>query len=302
MIYEYALDPDVLKKWASNRRDYAEFLREYGKGSPRLISSFPKKKVSKLRGYLLNKSPSDAGSSHCWRYEEMVKEITKSLILRDGAEVADVSWNQQVKTEHRRIPFGVVLSNEEIDIDRNITPESMYSESSIWNHPRQRSIPRTIDCICSAVRGLLCYSIENIVIVDAYGWSNEAIRTIKYFINSIVTDRVNSKLPTIKLFYKEHEQRGLPADRTKQLIVDGLNPDLPEINLQVYELRETEESDVFHNRCIFTEHGGIILGHGIGVSDSETHTDEAILMEKEIHEKKRNQFVGNICFEIVSSS
>ncbi len=44
MIYEYALDPAVLSTWASNERDYAEFLREYGLGTPRIISSFPKKK------------------------------------------------------------------------------------------------------------------------------------------------------------------------------------------------------------------------------------------------------------------
>lgn len=45
MIYEYALDPVVLSTWASNERDYAEFLREYGLGTPRMISSFPKKKI-----------------------------------------------------------------------------------------------------------------------------------------------------------------------------------------------------------------------------------------------------------------
>ena len=43
MIYEYALEPAVLTSWASNDRDYAEFLREYGLGTPRIVSSFPKK-------------------------------------------------------------------------------------------------------------------------------------------------------------------------------------------------------------------------------------------------------------------
>ena len=33
MIYEYALEPAVLTSWASNDRDYAEFLREYGLGT-----------------------------------------------------------------------------------------------------------------------------------------------------------------------------------------------------------------------------------------------------------------------------
>lgn len=62
MIYEYALEPAVLTLWASNNRDYAEFLREYGRGTPRIASSFPMKKATKLRSYLMQHCPQDAQS------------------------------------------------------------------------------------------------------------------------------------------------------------------------------------------------------------------------------------------------
>lgn len=35
-----------------------------------------------------------------------------------------------------------------------------------------------------------------------------------------------------------------------------------DISVHVFELRESGGGDVFHNRCILTEHGGIKLGRG----------------------------------------
>lgn len=308
MIFEYALDPSVLFSWAANRRNYAEFMREYGLGTPRLISSFPKKRASKLRSYLLKNSPSENDSLQGRRHQEMVVKITESLILRDGQNITDASWNEITKTEHERAPFGVVVSSNEIDIDQNITPDNMYSPDSIWEHSRQSNFPRTLDGIFTELRDLLRLSTEKIVIVDAYGWSQDAINTIQHIINSIHEDRVNSKCPSITLYYKEKlgsNNTGIgspPGCRVKQQIMEGLSSDCSDINLIVFELRETEGSDAFHNRCVLTEHGGIILGHGIGVSGNESHTDEAILMEANIYDKKWNQFVETNCFKVVSCS
>ena len=108
------------------------------------------------------------------------------------------------------------------------------------------------------------------------------------------------------LFYKEkrgsgNSGNGSPsADHVRQQIFQGLTGGLSNIQLEVFELRETENNDVFHNRCILTEHGGVITGHGISVSGDESHTDEAILMKPKIYQKKWRQFVEKNCFQVVS--
>ena len=110
------------------------------------------------------------------------------------------------------------------------------------------------------------------------------------------------------LFYKEKRGGGnsgngsSSADHVRQQIFQGLTGDVSNLKIEVFELRETASNDVFHNRCILTEHGGVITGHGIGVSGDEAHTDDAILMKPEIYQKKWRQFIEQNCFQVVSEA
>lgn len=308
MIHEYALEPAVLLSWASNDRDYAEFFREYGLGTPRIISSFPKKKASKLRSYLLRRGPVDEQTLQSRRYTEMVAKLIEAIVLREVPDNCNGSWGEAAKIENERVPFGVVLSSESIETAKNITPGVMYELGSIWNHPDQMNIQRTNEGFIAAISNFPRLATQRIIIIDPFGWKSEAIFLIQFLINSICGERVNSNMPPIALFYKEkrgsdNSGSGSPsAEHIKEQIVQGLDDGVSNIELHVTELRETAGNDVFHNRCILTEHGGVITGHGIGVSGEEEHTDEAILMRPAIYQKKWNQFIEGKCFEIVSQA
>jgi len=308
MIYEYALDPNMLRGWASNNRDYAEFMREYGLGTPRLVSSFPRKKASKLRSYFLSEGPGDIDSLHGQRYLEMVVKIVDSLIIREVHELQSEDWAERTKAENEREPFDVILSSEAIDTPRNITSDNMYGIDSLWNHPRQKNIQRTFEGLNEAVKNIFRLATNQITIVDAYGWTQPAIAAIQSLIELMKVNRVNIKLPNIYLYYKErvdrHNSRNSSpsAGHLKYQILDGLQGDHEDINLYVFELKEVDGEDVFHNRCIFSEHGGVILGHGIGVSGDEAHTDDVSLMEEAIYENKYRQFVGDNRFDIATQS
>lgn len=308
MIHEYALEPTVLSDWASNARDYAEFLREYGLGTSRLVSSFPKKKASKLCSYLLQNSPEDPQSLSGQRYTEMVFKIKESVVIRGVADLQTSTWSEAVVIENHRAPFGVILSSSAIDAENNVTPDSMHLPGSAWNHCGQLNMQRTNAGLLSVIGNLARLSEKHIVIIDPYGWSDEAIGFIRYMINSISHNRLTDDFPKITLFYKEkrggkNAGNGSPSTaHVKSQVMQGLNGEFENFQFEVYELREKAEGDVFHNRCILTEHGGVITGHGIGVSDNEAHTDEAILMRSEIYQKKWQQFIENKCFEVVSSA
>ncbi|ERS84169.1 hypothetical protein Q667_18255 [Marinobacter sp. C1S70] len=308
MIYEYALEPAVLTSWASNNRDYAEFLREYGLGTARIVSSFPKKKASKLRSYLLQHCPQDAQSLTGQRYTEMVLKVVESIVVRDVQVHNTAEWAEAAVIENRRAPFDVILSSTGIQEGNNVTPASMYSQGSIWNHSGQVNISRTNEGLLGAVLNLIRLADARIVIVDPFGWTVEAISFIQFMLQSITNNRVSERLPAIMLFYKEkrgsgNSGNGSPsADHVRQQIFQALTFDVSDLQLEVFELRETENNDVFHNRCILTEHGGVITGHGISVSGDDSHTDEAILMKPEIYQKKWRQFIEQICFQIVSEA
>lgn len=308
MIYEYALEPAVLSSWAENDRDYAEFLREYGLGTPRIVSSFPKKKASKLRSYLLQHSPQNTQSLAGQRYTEMVFKIVESIVVRDVQINNAVDWAEAAVVENRRNPFDVILSSTEIQEGNNVTLASMYSQGSIWNHPGQINVSRTNEGLLAAVLNLIRLADDKIVIIDPFGWTVKAINFIQFMLQSITDNRVSERLPAILLFYKEkrgsgNSGNGSPsADHVRRQLFQGLTGDVSNLQLEVFELRETESNDVFHNRCILTGHGGVITGHGISVSGDEFHTDEAILMKSEIYQKKWQQFVEKNFFKVVSEA
>ncbi|WP_313263085.1 hypothetical protein [Stutzerimonas kunmingensis] len=308
MIHEYALEPTVLSAWASNHRDYAEFLREYGLGTPRIVSSFPKRKPSKLRSYLLQHGPQDAQSLSGRRYTEMVIKLTESVVIRDALDHQASAWSDAAIAENHRAPFGVILSSSAIEAENNVTPDSMYLEGSAWNHCGQMEVKRTNSGIFSVVGDLLRLSSKHILIIDPFGWSAEAINFIRFMVHGISRDRLTDDLPKIVLFFKEkrggvNAGGGSPsADHVKNQVMQGLGEKFGNIEFEVFELRETTVGDVFHNRCILTEHGGVVTGHGIGVSGNESHTDEVFLMSADIYQKKWQQFMELKCFCVVSSA
>lgn len=301
MIHEYAIEPNVLSAWSESKRDYAEFLREYGLGTPRVFSSFPKSKPHKLRSYFLQSAPADESSQKGRRYIEMVNKMVETIVLREVQPRGGRDWASHVTAENQRIPFGVVISLDSLEMEECITPETMYDLGSRWIHPDQLNIERTDDGISEAVSSFLRLSTKQVVVIDTYGWTPEAIQQMQRLLNRIATGRVHSTIPQVKLFFKQN-QKAPCAAHVKRSILDGIDPRSMNLALSVLELEEIPGNDVFHNRCILTEHGGICTGHGIGVSGEQEHSDEAFLMIAAIYEKKWRQFVERNCYKVVSAA
>jgi len=305
MIYEYALEPAVLYSWAGNDRDYAEFLREYGIGSPRIVSSFPKKKKAKLRSFFFSSINPDDQTLRGRRYTEMVTKIVEELALRDIVYNPDTSWQELVISENARLPFGVIISKDAISTERNITPKTMYKDNSLWHCPRQFDIQRTNERLSAVIGALIRLSTQRIIIIDTFGWTTEAINFMRYIISSIAHNRVNSTIPKISIFYKEKQggtNTGTSSPNAAHVRNAILMNNHNNVSLDVAELKEVNGQDVFHNRCVLTELGGVSTGHGIGVSGQQEHTDEAYIMEPEIYYKKWKQFADNNCFDVVSQA
>ncbi|KDM91872.1 hypothetical protein [Photobacterium galatheae] len=299
MIHEYAIAPSVLASWANNTRDYREFLREYGLGSPRIISSFPKAKASKLRGYLLGFGPQDQESIQGKRYLEMVSFLVETLVERVAPENSSDSWEQMVTSEHENRPFNVIIADPKLELSECISPSGMYDQGSCWSHQRQASIQRQVTPAACLLKNFLRFSTKQIVFIDPYGWTSSACSTFSALLKEVAQDRVCSKVPQVTLYYKESNSSATPAS-VKQQILEGI--DIEGLKLQVLELKETSDDDVFHNRCVLTEHGGAFSGHGFGLSGEPTHTDDWFLLGREIYEKKWEQFVDDCRFEIGTQS
>lgn len=307
MIYEYAIEPELLKKWAGSERDYREFLREYGVGTPRLVSSFPKMRMNKWRSYYLRQAPAEEDSTQARRYLDMVEYLSESLILRDGFECQTEDWRREALTEDGRAPFHVLLADRPMQSSRCLTTDTMYAENSLWDNARQKNVSRTCENITSCLRNMVRLASDKIVFVDPYLFKKQALKAVVGLICTALSDRVCSQQPELVLFYKSTPSSS-SAEHVRSEIVRQLGDDIQALSaVSIYQLEELPGGDVFHNRCILTEHGGVSLGHGMTVSEDPHHTDEMTLLEREIYEKKWRQFVGdlqgnNLCFKLIDKA
>lgn len=299
MIKEFALDPTLLLHWAKSTRDYHEFFREYGRGTPRLISSFPKKKFSKLRSYLIEKSDCLENESAKLRYIEMVQALADGLVCRSCEASVTNDWYDLVQIENQLNPFDAILSSHKINLDSAVSLDDMY-DSVLWNLPFQLNIKRTQEEFLNHLDSFVKTTKEYLVFVDAFCYQSRAIDIIAKLINKLEQRKSKEVIPKVLIFYREN-QNSKNVHYVKENILAKIKPEL-EIDLIVSELQPSAGQDAFHNRYILNDCGGILLPYGFDLSDEDCETDEAIILSKENYNKRWGQFVDNLSFNLVNQA
>lgn len=297
MIKEFALDPTLLLHWAKSERDFREFFREYGRGTPRHISSFPKKKFSKLRSYLIEKIDYLESEHEKLRYTEMVQALAEGLACRSCEISTTTNWVDLVQIENNINPFDTILSSSKINLESALTLDNMYS-SELWNLPFQLNIKRTQEDFLNHLESFVKTTINNLVFIDAYCYQNRALDLIVNLINQLEQRKLKENTINVQIFYRENTN-SKDVRYVKNQILTNIKSTL-NIDVQVNELRSASGQDVFHNRYILNDCGGVLLPYGFDLSDQEYETDEAIILSKENYNKRWTQFIENLSFELVN--
>ncbi|MGL5281119.1 MAG: hypothetical protein ACRC8W_05075, partial [Plesiomonas shigelloides] len=189
------------------------------------------------------------------------------------------------------------------DNPRCLTVETMYSDKSIWNHQRQALVARTYDSCSPLLRDMLRLAKDKVLFVDPYGWNQRAIDFIGRLINDAFNGRVHSAVPELILCFKPKRDGGSPgAAYVKEQIEKRIVKPNPGVQLKVYELEYREGHDVFHNRYLLTDLGGVSLGHGVDLSEDEVHTDDLTLLARNVYDEKWRRFVDMTDFTILSQA
>lgn len=303
MIKEVAIDPKVLLEWSKDIRDYRDFNRDYGIGTPRIVSSFPKGNFKNLKKYLLRKSDALPNELHKARYTEMIMLLDKNLYLRDAAQDSSKDWYELIANES--VAFDTVIAKEHFPCNNVISLDKLY-DSKFQFLKHQISFNRTPVDFINSIRGFIHLTTSKIVIIDAFCYQKNAMLTMNKIIDEIKNRKFKSQIVEILIIYKDNpknKHQKVPEPSFFRHNFEHITGSLPDdIILNIVQLRESENSDVFHNRYIMNDVGGITIGHGLDLSDAEGATDEVTLLEKNIYEKRWKQFVTQIEFDIVSSA
>lgn len=303
MIYEYALDPKVVIQWLQNE-DHLNWLKGIngiGIGTSHFISTFPNQKKRKFIKGLVRLKDDINDQRALERLDHFCEYLDKGGMLERLGESVQATvneWQERVIYEHSLNPFKAIVTDNKLETTDWLTPENIFF-SNLWNVPSQVSFNRTHDEFLNIISQFIVSSSKDLIIIDAYCWKENAINVIKSLLNLFEYKKYPS-YPSVKIYYKENRQDSSPSpEYIKKQLLSGLNNIAQNLEITVFQIKETDQSDTFHNRYILNELGGIQLGHGLDLSGKEHHTDEAILLSKDIYMKRWKQFYYPDRFEIL---
>ena len=302
MIYEYALDPKVILKWLEND-DYLSWIRSnhgMGIGTPRFISTFPYQKKHKFLASIQRLKNDITDQKVIKRLDILYDFLSKNeLIERECAALTQGEWSEKVIQEHNIEPFKAILSSEPVNTKGCISFEKFHV-SGLWTVPFQLSLQRTLSKFTAQIEPFIIASSRTLIFADPYCYNEKAIKVIQTLLNSF-SNKKNDKLPTVKIYYKLNEahKNSASPNHVKSKLEEGLNDKSKKIKIIIMEVKANEESDVFHNRYILNEFGGLHFGYGFDLSGKVDHTDEVTLLSKDVYDKRWTQFNHADMLEIV---
>ncbi len=301
MLKEVAINPEVLLRWSKDRRDYLYFDRNYGIGTPRIISSFPKTRYKTLKNHLLpmvHQLDSDMDKK---RYISMVEKLQNNIHFRFSEVNSDKDWGSLILGEFTN--FDYVISNKDINC-HNFIDIYNIDESDLIDLNTQLLFKRKKEEFFQVIEGFIRLTNTKFIIIDPYAWKLNSRKIIIDIIHKMTDRNLESVQIELIVIYKDNPRDKVPiASFYKDSILGQVNDKGNKVNVSVYHLSETAESEAFHNRYLLNDLGGIMLGHGIDIADLENDTnkkDVATLLNKELYEHLWDQFNGELKFEVIS--
>jgi hypothetical protein len=262
MIYEFAVDPNVLSNWS----DFRYIIEKFGVQNGRLISRFPK--AWKRMVY--------EACENCKVIEK--KKIEEKLISIDGLLLKNSreynsknEWIENAIEQNSIKQFKAIISNfKSNDNDEIISASDLTEDNIYFKVEREHIAGRNINELCSHVSPLISFSTE-ILFVDQH-FCPRRIRyrsTLEGFLKSINPDKLKLVEYHIALknedgYYNEDFQ--------------SLSRIIPK-NLSVKFIRwkSVHLGESLHPRYILTDIGGIRIEKGLDIRLGDDDTDISLL-------------------------
>ncbi len=311
MIYEYAVEPDLVVDWALARAGI--YVRQFGMDQRRLVSDFPKDWRGQVFGALYGRfgfDDTDLGFQNAQPYvEAYVQELCEYMVPRSEPANPDLSWLDAALLEHRRWAFKaiVVSSPGTSDCRELVTPEVMNdTRDRRWRLDTISPTAKTGTELAAAMGPLLCVS-QQVVLVDPYFHAKEAgfVESFTAIVSESLKRPRGQPVELTVISGVEWARKGGPEltadervriardmhDKAKRILPTCLPAGMPAKFVCVERLPTA--ADPFHNRYVLTNVGGVILPYGIAASrpgEADSATDDLQPMHRGIYEARWAQY------------
>ncbi|CAH6804171.1 conserved hypothetical protein [Vibrio chagasii] len=299
VLFEHFIEPEFLVGVAKTRRTYNDFLREFSRQSPRVISEYPKFK--KFRNTTLKTQSPTVGEQERLRLTELVGFIQEQGMVERCCDFdADkplfdnfVIANSNVQTDF--VLLSVEGDDNPLD-DKTISLESF--EDGLEPLKNQKLVEKTVGKMCSAVSDFLRLS-SHITFVEPY-----------------FTDRKSAMWDPMLSYLNASLENSPTKTKHITIVINGSNSDLPspmylrgkfQENLEdkfndfssfkVVSISHKPSGEKIHNRYMISELGALSWGIGLDSQDEDTN-DDLILLDKDLYSKRYEQYVELKAFNI----
>jgi hypothetical protein len=318
MIYEFALEPELVAQWC-DRREYLFFKEKFGVRSRRIVSAYPKK-WKRFVWDAFRSGPSASNQNAQMRMTEVIQHLWQNSIKRPSTFPEIVVWLERAEAEHAERPFRAILATHNPRQKSFVIPVNrlIESEHELWKIPDSVSTPRKPSEISEALSPLirLC---QHLLLIDPYfdPNKNRFRQTLKAILskcdgNVCGIEHLNIELHTsIDRFFKDWERsehRDSVSENSvyENFVRDCENriPDLfPQwIQLKIVVWKQRYNGEKLHNRYLLTDMYGVMFGTGSdAASDPDSiESDDIVLLEEGQYLNRYSQYAGTTpAFDLV---
>lgn len=300
MLYEFAIEPEVLHKVARQKRDCSDFKKSFTIGEPNVISGYPIFK--RFRSKVNETRPKDMSDFDHSRLDSLLDFIQDNpRVARNGEYCRSRPWVENVRTEGCRVPFDHVLTISSYSKSNNCALDDFFCGTP--NYPRGITVKRIADKMGSALRNLLRISTRIVLVDPFFRHRPSSWKPLVQYLNHSL-DRKPSPLKKVDVLYNFGEK----STPQSAFLATTFRQDYPELarktNLCFKCIREIGVEKI-HNRYALTELGGVILGmgHSQGTSnEQQSHKDDINLLPEGQYHERWEQYAQLTAFELVEES
>ena len=285
MIYEYALEPEMVANWGKPH-NYRFFIREFGLGKGRLVSRYPKNWARRVWEAFTGNSELDRK-----RMEELLVHLKETMVKRKDYVWDDnkESWLENALLEHERYPFSAILARKNPDGRPDIIEESDLDSKDLvaWDIPHGIIVDRKAEAMAAAISMMLsrCRWVKFIDQHISKGKYQYKL-SLKAFIKLLNTNRPVGPPEKVEIHTGWDEDLSATSEFLRAFL-EGLIP--VGLSVTLYQWQERPGGPGLHNRYILTDLGGVAFLHGLDTG-AEGEIDNIKRLDNEEYECHCRQY------------
>lgn len=310
MIYEFALEPDLVARW-HDRNVYLFFDEKFGLRARRVVAAYPRN-WKRLVWEAFGKSPAAGDQNAQMRMTELIQHLSQNSVRRPGTFPEMPSWLARAEAEHSERPFRAIIAtlnprNRSFVITNR---ELVKTGHELWKIPDRYPTPRNAEEMANAVSPLMRLCRHAVIIEPHFDPGKQRFRRTLAAIlascgkNVFGLETIQVELHTsIDRFFEDWE-RGEFRDvdeETKiyQNYVFECQSRLPllvpkGVEFKVVVWKQKPDGEKLHNRYLLTNIYGVIFGTGSDESENPAskESDDIVLLEEGQYLMRYKQFTG----------